>query len=89
MRNMATSEPVARTKVLYKLSRLDTPTETMTKLFRGKPVAEQQQLLAVLEHAGAAMYQQWAQTESDPGQRQALLEAAQREIANANTLLKK
>lgn len=88
VRNKATGESVARTKVVYKLSRLDTPTETLTKLFRGKPVAEQQKLLAVLEHAGAAMYRQWAETETDPVQRQALLDAAQRELANAATLVK-
>jgi uncharacterized protein (TIGR00369 family) len=86
IRNSTSGEAIARTKVVYKLSKLDSATETVTKLFRDKSVADQQALLAVLEQAGAAMYRQWAEAETDPKYRQALLDGAQRELANAETL---
>lgn len=84
--NKATGEAIARTKVVYKLSKLESPQESLTKLFRGKSVASQMQLLATLEHAGAALYRQWAESEPDPQRKAALLEAAEREVENARTL---
>ncbi len=38
VRNKATGEAVARTKVVYKLSKRETPQESLTKLFSGKSV---------------------------------------------------
>lgn len=88
VRNRATGEAVARTQVVYKLSKRSSPTETLTALFRGLQREDQMRLLATLEHAGAGMYRQWAEAENDPARKAALLEAVDRETANASTLEK-
>lgn len=62
------------------------PQETMVKLFEGKTLAEQKALMATLERAGATLYQAFAGQESDPQAREALLEGAAREEANAQLL---
>lgn len=62
------------------------PQETMVKLFEGKSLAEQKALMATLERAGATLYQAFANQESDPQAREALLEGAAREEANAQLL---
>jgi uncharacterized protein (TIGR00369 family) len=55
-------------------------------LFAGRPIEEQQALLARLERSGAALYRGWAEHETDAKRKAALLEAADREIENAETL---
>ena len=62
------------------------PTETLTQLFAGKTVEEQKELLAQLERAGAAMYRSFAEAETDPAKKDALLAAAAREEENAVVL---
>ena len=62
------------------------PAETLAKLFAGKTVEEQKELLAQLERAGAAMYRSFADTETDPTKKEALLAAAAREEENADLL---
>lgn len=79
-------EPVARTEVVYKLSRRSSPAETLTGLFRGKSVSEQMQLLGTLEQAGGGLYRQWAEHEGDAVRRSALIAAAEREDENAALL---
>lgn len=64
------------------------PQETMVKLFEGKTLPEQKALLATLERAGATLYQAFAKQERDPQAREALLEGAAREEANAQLLTK-
>lgn len=60
--------------------------ETLAGLFAGKTVEEQKELLAQLERAGAAMYRSFADTETDPAKKEALLAAAAREEENAEVL---
>ncbi len=60
--------------------------ETLAKLFAGKTVEEQKSLLAQLERAGAAMYRSFAEAETDPVKKEALLAAAAREEENADVL---
>jgi hypothetical protein len=60
--------------------------QVLTELFAGKTLEEQKALLAQLERAGAGLYQAFAAQEGDEGRKQALLEAAQRELDNAATL---
>jgi len=60
--------------------------EQLTALFAGRPIEEQQALLARLERSGAALYRAWAERETDETRREALLRAAAREIENALTL---
>ncbi len=86
IRNNSTAELVGRTKVVYKLSRIQTPQQQLNGLFRDKNVDEQMQLLAMLEHAGAALYRQFADATAEPLQKAELLQAAEREIENASTL---
>ena len=62
------------------------PTETLTQLFAGKTVEEQKELLAQLERGGAAMYRSFAEAETDPAKKEALLAAAAREEENADVL---
>ena len=62
------------------------PAETLTQLFAGKTVEEQKALLAQLERAGAAIYRTFAEAETDPAKREALLAAAAREDENAEVL---
>lgn len=63
-----------------------TPQETMAKLFEGKSLAEQKDLLAILERGGASIYRSWAAQETHKGRQDALLAAAIREEENAVTL---
>lgn len=63
-----------------------TAQETMAALFAGKTVEEQKALLAQLERGGAALYRAFAESESDPAAREALLAAAVREEENAELL---
>ena len=79
-------ELVGRCKVVYKLSRIESPQEKLTGLFAGKSPAEQQALLADLERSGAGIYRRFAEAESDPAKKRELLDAAAREEANAVTL---
>jgi hypothetical protein len=62
------------------------PIAILQQLFVGKSVGEQQALLATLERAGAALYRGWADGESDPKRKAALLAAAVREEENARVL---
>jgi uncharacterized protein (TIGR00369 family) len=62
------------------------PAEVMASLFAGKSTAEQEELLELLERAGAGLYRQLATAESDPAVREELLRAAEREEANAAAL---
>jgi uncharacterized protein (TIGR00369 family) len=62
------------------------PAELMASLFAGKSIAEQEELLEMLERAGAGLYRQLAAGESDPAVRGELLRAAEREDANAEAL---
>lgn len=68
------------------LPRSPSAEEQLAGLFNGKTVAEQQALLGRLERAGAGLYRAWAEAESDPERRDALLEAARREEDNAELL---
>jgi hypothetical protein len=58
----------------------------MASLFAGKSTVEQEELLELLERAGAGLYRQLATAESDPAVREELLRAAEREEANAAAL---
>ncbi len=79
-------ELIARCKVVYKLSKVESPQDQMTALFAGKPLDEQMRLLATLERGGADLYRAFAAQEKDEVQRRAMLQAAEREEANAVTL---
>ena len=60
--------------------------ETLAGLFADKTVEGQKALLAQLERAGAAMYRTFAEGETDPAKKEALLAAASREEENAVVL---
>jgi hypothetical protein len=60
--------------------------DELATLFAGTSIAEQQELLARLERSGAAMYRAWAAQETDGTRKAALLEAAEREIRNAEAV---
>jgi 1,4-dihydroxy-2-naphthoyl-CoA hydrolase len=62
------------------------PAEAMASLFAGKSSAEQEELLEMLERAGAGLYRQLAAAEGDPAVRAELLRAAEREEENAAAL---
>lgn len=62
------------------------PAAAMAAMFEGRPVAEQERLLATLERAGAALYRSLAAAAKDAETRAALERAAEREEANAETL---
>ncbi len=62
------------------------PQEQLSSLFEGKGVEERKALLAALERDGAQIYEWLAAQESDPAERERLLEGARREIANAELL---
>lgn len=62
------------------------PAEALQHLFAGKTVEEQKALLAQLERGGAALYRSFAENESDPAKKEALLAAAVREEENADLL---
>ena len=62
-----------------------TPEQQLANLFSGDS-AKDQALLATLERAGGALYRSWAEAESNPTAKAALLEAAAREDANAEVL---
>jgi hypothetical protein len=63
-----------------------TEQQLLADLFAGKSLEEQKALLSQLERAGAGLYQAFASQETDPARKQALLDAAQREIDNAVVL---
>ncbi len=63
-----------------------TEQQLLADLFAGKNLEEQKALLSQLERAGAGLYQAFASQETDPARKQALLDAAQREIDNAVVL---
>jgi 1,4-dihydroxy-2-naphthoyl-CoA hydrolase len=63
-----------------------TPEEQLASLFAEGDTTAHQALLAKLERAGGNLYRSWAEAESDPTSRAALLEAAAREDANAEIL---
>ena len=63
-----------------------TPQEQLASLFAGGDTAANQALLATLERAGGGLYRAWAEEESDPTAKAALLQAAEREDANAEVL---
>lgn len=65
---------------------LNEPMQVLLSLFQGKSVPEQKALLAQLERQGAALYRNWAATETDEKVKAELLAAADREIENAETL---
>ncbi len=65
---------------------MTTAQETLAALFAGKSMEEQKALLAQLERGGAALYRSFAESESDPTAREALLDAARREEENAELL---
>ncbi|MEX2481380.1 MAG: PaaI family thioesterase [Gammaproteobacteria bacterium] len=77
---------VAHGQAVYKLEPVRTATATLEALFAGKSAADQMQLLAELEGAGAQLYEAWAHNAPTPSARAALLEAAERETRNAATL---
>lgn len=62
------------------------PIAVLGALFAGKPLDEQQRLLATLEHAGAATYRSLAARVDDPAVRAELERAAEREEENARVL---
>jgi uncharacterized protein (TIGR00369 family) len=70
------------------LERTREPAEVLQGLFAGKPVTDQQRLLATLERAGGAMYRAWAEKAPDAKAKDALLAAAEREDENAVALEK-
>jgi uncharacterized protein (TIGR00369 family) len=63
-----------------------TEQQQLAELFAGKSLPEQKALLARLERAGAGLYEAFAAAEGDADARNALLDAARREIANAELL---
>ena len=75
---------VTQTQVV--LEQKQSPAETLTALFAERTPEEQRALLAQLERGGAALYRGFAQTETDPAAREALLLAARREEENAELL---
>ena len=62
------------------------PQEAIASFFQGKSLAEQKELLAQLEHGGAAVYRMIAAQEPDEARKKELLRAAEREEENAKTL---
>jgi 1,4-dihydroxy-2-naphthoyl-CoA hydrolase len=62
------------------------PEQAIAKLFQGKSIAQQKEILAKLERGGAAVYQMLAAQEQDPERKTALLRASEREVENAKTL---
>jgi len=77
---------VTQTQIVLPAER--SPTEQLAALFATGETADHQALLATLERSGGALYRAWAQAETDPKAREALLEAADREDQNAETLEK-
>jgi uncharacterized protein (TIGR00369 family) len=86
LRNRASAELIGRSRVVYKLSRIESPEERLAGMFAGRPRDEQMRLLATLEHGGASVYRALAAQEHDAAQKAALLEAAHRELENAEVL---
>ena len=75
---------ITQTQIVLEAAK--TPVETMTGLFAGLSRADQQALLAQLEHAGGSMYQHWADSEADAAIRAQHLAALEREEQNAKFL---
>lgn len=86
LRNAEGAVAAIVTQTQMVLPRRPSPEEQLAELFRDQPPARIRALLARLERAGAALYEGLAAAESDPARRQALVEAAGREIANAELL---
>jgi len=80
---------VARATATYKLDAPRAvkapadPLAVLAGLFEGRTPAEQRSLLARMERAGAEIYRGFAAGEDDADARRRLLEAAEREVANA------
>jgi uncharacterized protein (TIGR00369 family) len=83
----ADEQAVAHSQVVYKLQRKLEPAEIMSGLFEGRSTAEQMRILTDLETAGASLYRAWADAESHDDRKRELLDAADRETANAEILL--
>jgi hypothetical protein len=62
------------------------PIAALGAMFAGKPLDEQQRVLATLERAGAATYRSLAEKIADPAVRAELEQAARREEENALVL---
>ncbi len=58
----------------------------LANLFFGKPAAEQIQLLARLERTAAQIYRALVEAAADPQAREELVNAAERELANADAM---
>jgi uncharacterized protein (TIGR00369 family) len=82
----AQEQPVARGQVVYKLQRKRAPADVMAGLFAGRSAQEQMEILAELEKAGADLYRVWAESSTHQGDERELLDAAEREDANARML---
>ena len=72
--------------VLAPEAKAEDPIAALGAMFAQKPLAEQQRLLATLEHAGAATYRSIAAKIDDPAVRAELEQAALREEENARVL---
>lgn len=75
---------VTQTQIV--LPRTASAEEQLAGLFADRAPTEQQALLARLERAGGGLYRVWAESETDPERRDALLAAAEREDENAALL---
>ncbi|MCK9993101.1 MAG: 1,4-dihydroxy-2-naphthoyl-CoA hydrolase [Alphaproteobacteria bacterium] len=75
---------ITQTQIVLEAAK--TPTEQLVGLFAGLSRADQQALLAQLEHAGGSMYQHWADSEADAAIRALHLAALEREEQNARFL---
>jgi len=75
---------VTQTQIV--LPREVAPIEQLGALFASGETLDHQRLLATLERSGGALYRGWAESESDPAERAALLAAAEREDENARVL---
>ena len=60
--------------------------QQLAGLFEGLSREESMTLLAALERAGAAVYHNLAEDETDPEKKAALLKAADKEVENAEVL---
>jgi uncharacterized protein (TIGR00369 family) len=86
LRSRPGGDLVANCKVVYKLSRVESPQEKLAALFTGQPQEKQMALLAALERSGAALYRSFAANAATDAQRRTLTEGADREEANAEVL---
>lgn len=77
---------IAQARVAYKLSKIQTPGETMSALFARQPLDQQMKTLAELERAGARVYRAFAEQTKHERDKAELLASADREEANAAIL---